>query len=107
MPRSRSFPTLDLSRLGAALLAEGDDDWQTPLAPATLELVEVWDNGAWPDITPGAWPWGGYDLPGSGPHRIMATVDCGDWRPSLRLCGGWRNTWRPSPTLPPVRRPLR
>lgn len=59
-------------------MVEGDDDWQAPLAPPTLELVDVWDDGAWLDITPGASPRRGYDLPGSGPHRITATVGCGD-----------------------------
>jgi hypothetical protein len=57
---------------------EGAGAWEAPLTPATPNLVEVWDSGAWVECTPAASPWGGYDLPGDGPYRITADVGGGD-----------------------------
>lgn len=57
---------------------EGEGAWEAPLTPATVNTVEVWESGAWVECTPAASPWGGYDLPGDGPYRIMADVGGGD-----------------------------
>lgn len=57
---------------------EGDGYWDAPLAPATLNTVEVWESGAWAECIPPVSPWGGYDLPGDGPYRITADVGGGD-----------------------------
>ena len=57
---------------------EGEGAWEAPLSPATLNTVEVWENGGWVECTPEASPWGGYDLPGDGPYRITANVGGGD-----------------------------
>lgn len=57
---------------------EGEGEWEAPLQPATLTMVEVWESGAWGECTPAASPWGGYDLPGDGPYRITSDVGGGD-----------------------------
>lgn len=56
---------------------EGGGEWEAPLTPASVSLVEVWESGSWVECTPAASPWGGYDLPGDGPFRITADVGGG------------------------------
>ncbi|KEP68027.1 hypothetical protein DL1_16615 [Thioclava dalianensis] len=63
---------------GVVWIVEGAGDWQPPLTPATLDTVEEWQAGEWVAFTPGASPFGGYDLRGCGPYRITATVGGGD-----------------------------
>ena len=57
---------------------EGPGDWTPPLAPATVETVEVWDGTAWAEVFPAASPWGGYVLACGGPYQITAEVGGGD-----------------------------
>ena len=54
-------------------IAEGPGEWVPPLAPATLDTVEVWHSDAWQSVTPPPSPVGGYEL-GCGTYRIAATV---------------------------------
>ncbi|SFP35160.1 hypothetical protein [Tranquillimonas alkanivorans] len=53
---------------------EGEGEWTPPLTPADVTSVEVWESGAWVATTPPAGPLGGYDFPGDGPYRVMATA---------------------------------
>lgn len=55
---------------------EGPGEWVPRLTPATLETVEVWDDG-WTATTVGASPLGGYVFDGDGPYRVTATVGGG------------------------------
>lgn len=57
---------------------EGHGEWDPPLIPATITLVEVWEMGAWSEITLNPSPYGGYEFMGDGPYRITATVGGGD-----------------------------
>jgi hypothetical protein len=59
-------------------LVEGEGPWEAPLEPSALNMVEVWERGAWGECTPAASPWGGHDLPGDGPYRITADVGGAD-----------------------------
>lgn len=56
---------------------EGPGDWEAPLTPAILGLVEVWTGTAWAAVTLTASPLGGYALPAEGPYRISASVGVG------------------------------
>lgn len=59
-------------------IVAGEGHWTPPLTPATVSLVECWENGGWSTTTPPASPLGGYELPGEGPYRITATVGGGE-----------------------------
>ena len=59
-------------------IVEGEGDWTPPLAPATIETVEVWERGAWTETAPPPSPLGGLCLPGDGPYRVTATVGGGE-----------------------------
>jgi hypothetical protein len=61
-----------------AWIVEGPGAWFPNLAPATITTVEIWDAGAWSDVTLDASPLGGYMLPGEGPYRFTGTVGGGD-----------------------------
>lgn len=76
--RIEAFTAWRWSEREVVWTVEGAGEWAAPLAPATLDSVEVWDNGAWVECTPDPSPWGGYDLPACGPYRITATVGGGD-----------------------------
>ena len=60
-----------------AWIVEGPGAWFPPLAPSTITTVEIWDAGAWSEITPDASPLGGYWLPGHGPYRFTGTAGGG------------------------------
>lgn len=55
-------------------IVEGPGEWIAPLKPAEVLTTYVWNNGAWEAMTLPASPRGGYDLPGLGPYKIVATV---------------------------------
>lgn len=57
-----------------AWIVEGPGAWFPPLAPATITTVEIWDAGAWSDVTLDASPLGGYMLTGEGPYRFSGSV---------------------------------
>jgi hypothetical protein len=61
-------------------IVEGPGEWHPPLAPATIDTVEVWSCRAneWENITPDASPLGGYWLPATGPFRFTGTVGVDD-----------------------------
>lgn len=61
-------------------IVEGPGEWHPPLAPATINTVEVWSCRAneWENITPDASPLGGYWLPATGPFRFSGTVGVDD-----------------------------
>ncbi|MGJ8628106.1 MAG: hypothetical protein ACSHXB_14195 [Sulfitobacter sp.] len=54
-------------------IVEGEGDWEAPLTPATVSVVEYWDAGAWVTSTVVASPYGGLCLPDDGPWRITAS----------------------------------
>ena len=56
---------------------EGEGHWTPPLAPATVTTAEVWEHGAWAEVTLPPGPYG-YELPGDGPYRVTATVGGGE-----------------------------
>lgn len=62
---------------GVVWTVEGMGEWSPPLAPATVDQVEVWDNGAWVAFTADPSPWGGFWFPHDGPWRVTATVGAG------------------------------
>jgi hypothetical protein len=57
---------------------EGPGEWEPPLAPATIEAVEVWAGEEWSEVFPAPSPLGGYTLASEGPYRVTATVGGGD-----------------------------
>ncbi|WP_428927870.1 hypothetical protein [Marinibacterium sp. SX1] len=60
-------------------VVEGQGDWQPPLSPATVSIVEVWDaDDGWVATSPGASPLGGYCFDGCGPYQVTAEVGGGD-----------------------------
>lgn len=56
---------------------EGPGDWQPPLTPWTVTLIEEWTGSAWSTVTPDPSPFGGYVLPDVGPYRITGTAGAG------------------------------
>ena len=52
----------------------GPGEWNPPLTPATVTLVEAFESGAWVEVTCEATFLGGVELLGEGPYRITATV---------------------------------
>jgi hypothetical protein len=57
---------------------EGPGEWEPPLTPATLGLVEVWANDGWETVAPSPSPLGGIFLPLGGPYRIAANAGGGN-----------------------------
>lgn len=59
-------------------VVEGPGNWQPPLTPAVVSLVELWDDDdGWTTTLPGASPMGGYAFDGVGPYRVTAMVGSG------------------------------
>ncbi|CAJ0867108.1 hypothetical protein AMST5_01922 [freshwater sediment metagenome] len=59
---------------GVTWIVEGPGEWIAPLKPAEVLTTHVWNNEAWETMTLPASPRGGYDLPGCGPYKIVATI---------------------------------
>jgi hypothetical protein len=58
-------------------IVDGPGDWDSPLAPATIATIEIWEDDAWQSFTPSPSPAGGYVLSGCGPYRFTGTVGGG------------------------------
>jgi len=54
-----------------------DAEWVPRLGPVEITSTEVWESGAWTDVTLPEGPYG-LCLPGDGPYRITANVGGGD-----------------------------
>ncbi len=61
---------------------EGPVEWVPPLTPYDNLRVEIWQSGAWVNVTPEPSPFGGYCLTKSGPYRVTATVGAGPVPPA-------------------------
>jgi hypothetical protein len=62
--RIESYVVYRWSSRSIVWIAQGSGDWQPPLAPATIGLVERWENNAWTaDTTLLPSVLGGYELP--------------------------------------------
>ncbi len=55
---------------------EGCGEWAPPLVPAEVTAAQIWEMGAWVEVTLPEGPYG-FDLPSDGPYRITATVGGG------------------------------
>jgi hypothetical protein len=71
------------SARGVKWIIEGPGEWLAPLKPATALTTYVWSNEAWEAMTLPASPRGGYDLPGCGPYKILATVGAASTTPEI------------------------
>ena len=52
---------------------EGEGEWAPPLAPTTIETIEIWQDGAWMETGLEVGPYG-FVFRSCGPFRITATV---------------------------------
>lgn len=63
---------------------EGPGEWHPSLAPAAIDTVEAWIDGAWAETFDlAASPYGGFYLPGCGPYRFTGSVGGGSPAPEL------------------------
>lgn len=70
-------------------IVEGPGEWHPPLAPATIETIEIWSRAnEWEAVEAVAAPLG-YWLPASGPYRFSGAVGGGDL-PAVALAAFWR-----------------
>jgi len=58
-------------------IVEGPGCFEPTLTPATISLVEVWQDDAWTETTLAPSPRGGHVLPTCGNYRFTATVGAG------------------------------
>lgn len=73
--RIESYITLRTTERDVEWIVEGPGEWHPPLAPATVDTVEVWSSAdEWETATPAASPLGGYFLPATGPYRFAGTA---------------------------------
>ena len=73
--RLEPYLALRWSEREVVWIVEGPGEWSPPLAPASIETVEVWSCGAdaWQSIEVNPSPLG-FWLSASGPFRFTATV---------------------------------
>lgn len=80
--RIEAYTTHRFTSRSVEWVVEGPGDWTPPLAPATIDLAEIWNGTVWETATPDASPMGGYTLSGEGLYRFTGIVGAGTTVPA-------------------------
>jgi hypothetical protein len=72
--RIESYVALRTTERTVEFIVEGPGDWQAPLRPVALTIVEEWRGATWEETTLDASPLGGFILKGCGPYKFTGTA---------------------------------